>query len=863
MKKHSHPLPPKWAERFLHWYCDESLLEDLAGDLHERFMARTQSMSVLRARFLYIWDVLVFLKPYTLRRNRKGVSFFLLSGNYFKSSCRSLLKNKLHTSLVISGLTVSMAVFILITMYVSDELKYDRHYDKADRIYKITSILHAETGDTPVVSTDGFIGQRLEEQYPEVEESVALVKLQGKTAVKYKDRIFSEENIYRAEQTYFNIFSHQWLAGNSSTALADPRSIVLSRKMARKYFGIDTPLDSVLTIRDEDYLVTGVIGDLPGHTDLKFDALISTDHPHLAESEFWCIVFILFRNEDDAVGFENKLQPLAEKYLSSQVEGTGMTISYFMESLPEVHFGKQKLFDTPKSSKSNLYIFSIVAFFILLIACINYANLSTVHAAKRNTEAVIRKVMGAVPSQLIKQYLFESLIVCGISFLLSAGLAVLLLGAFNRLTGKIIPYDQFLSFSFLGFLFLLIILIGVFAGSYPATLLASAKPETVLRGHSRIVKKNRIRNGLIVFQFTACIGLMISAKIVFNQLEVMIEADPGFNKEQVLVIDIPRDPALTQQLPSFKTELASLPFVQYSSLVGYNSLPTSSMDKDGYEVEFNGEDVMRIFNNISVDEDYIELLNIKLKEGRNFDASDRENRTGAVLVNETLVASMGWKNPLGQILFEGTDEYEVVGIVKDFHFNSFHQSIGPIVIHCNNGYSEKLLVKVSLADFQSMSMLEQTWKRNLGKIPFQTEFLDTYFNQQYTNEAIMKNVLTYFTVFIFFIAGLGLFGMVAISTLQKTKEFGIRKILGARFPQIAFLVVKEFIFLVLVAGFLAVPITWWAMNEWLSAFAYKTTLDVLDFILPVGLGVVLAIMAMAYHTVRASHVNPIESIRCN
>lgn len=863
MKNNPHPKPPAWAERFLRWYCDASLLEDLEGDLHERFTARTRSMSIFRAKLLYVWDVLVFLRPYTFRKDEHGVSFLFMCGNYFRTSYRSLLKNRLHTSLIIFGLTVSMSGFILIAMYVTDELKYDRHYDKAGRIYRVSTILHGETGDTHVAGVDGYLGQKLEESYPEVEQSVALLKLPGKTTVHYQHKSFLEGGFYRAERTYFNIFSHQWLAGDPTTALDGPKKIVLTETIANKYFDKEEALNKILKIGAEDHTVTGVIRDLPRHTDLKFQALLSTGHEYLVEDNFWCITFILFQKNKDVEILEAGLQEVSKEFWSSQVEGTGTTLSYYMEPLPEVHFGDQKLFDTPKSSKSNIYIFSVVALFILLIACINYSNLSLVHAARRNKEAAIRKIMGALPFQLMKQYLFESFIVCLVSFMLALGLTAIFLEPLNRLASKELSIDQFLNAPFLCLLFLIIVAISFVAGSYPAKLLSSAKPEHALKGHDRVIKKNRLRDGLIVFQFTASIALMICTKIVFDQLNVLIYSDPGFSKEQVLVIDIPRDQNLMQQMPSFKNALASLPFVRNSSLVGYNSLPTSSMDMDGYEVLHNGKDVTRIFNNISVDEDYINLLDIQLKEGRNFNSNDVEHNTGVILVNEKLAKDMGWQNPLGQVLFFGTDEHEIVGVVKDFNFNSLHNPIGPIVIHSATGFHEKLMIGLRHVDFQSINVLELAWRKHFSKTPFNIEFLDAYFNQQYRNEETMRNIMEYFAIFTLVIAALGLFGLVAISTDQRTKEFGIRKVLGARFLQIASLVLKEFMILILLAGFLSIPIAWWSMNEWLSEFSYKTTFDVTDFALPILLSMALAILPMAYHTIRASGINPVESIKCN
>ncbi len=816
-------------------------------------------MNPLRARLLYVWDVLVLLKPYTLKRSHTA-SFFFLFSSYLKPSYRSLLNNKLHTSLILFGLTTSIAAFILLVMYVDDELKYDRHYDKAERIYKITSEVSSATANSLIVGTDGYLGQRLEEFFPEVEESVEMVKLPGKTLIQYEEKTFSEESLYRAERSYFNIFNHSWIEGAPSTALSSPKKILLTQKLAEKYFGRETALNKTVKIGPNDFTVAGVIRNLPSHTDLKFDALLSTDYEYLAETDYWCITFILFNSKMNPGIFEKKMNEINEQNLQNEVAGSDASFLYRMEALPDVHFGKQKIFDTPKSSRSNIYIFSIIAFFILFIASINYANLAMVQAFKRNTEAGIRKIMGALPSQLAKQFLLESFMVCSTSFILGGSLAFLLLGFLNQLTGKQLSPSQFLNFPLFSILLLVIIFMSLLAGGYPALLVSSAKPINALRGHDRIIKKNRFRNVLIVFQFTASIVLIICTEIVYDQWNLLTQTNPGFKKEQVLVIDVPTDKSLVPLLQGMKNDLQTLPFVKRISSVGYNSLPTSSMDLDGYEVEYNGENVTRIFNNITVDENYLDLLEIEVKKGRNFRAQDIESNENYILINESLVAAMGWDHPLNETLYENSEAYQVAGVVKDFHFNSLHKIIEPMVIHSNPGRPEKLMVRLNEANFQTLQTLEEHWKK-IMESPFEAEFLDSYFNHQYRNEKTMQQVLQYFSTFTLIIACLGLFGLVAISTVQKTKEFGIRKVLGAKFPNIAFLVVKEFIVLVALAAVFALPIAWWSITLWLTEFSYKTILTVSDFALPVLVTFFIAILSMAYHTVKASLTNPVDSIK--
>jgi putative ABC transport system permease protein len=450
-----------------------------------------------------------------------------------------------------------------------------------------------------------------------------------------------------------------------------------------------------------------------------------------------------------------------------------------------------------------------------------------------------------------------------VSFIIALGLSVILLGFLNHITARDLSVGQLLNAPFLAVIFLTVVLIGFMAGSGPAAMLANVKADHVIKGHVAVLKRNRIRNGLIVFQFAACISLMICTKVVYDQLTVLMDSNPGFNKNQVLVINIPADYTSHEQVSGFRNEINSLPFVQNVSLVGYNSLPTSSIDIDGYEVAFNGETVTRLFRNITVDERFTDLLEIDVVEGRALLPGDLENNTGAVLVNESLVSGMGWTEPLGEVLFFGTEEYEVVGVVRDFNFSSLHHPIEPTIIHGSAGYPEKIMVKVNAMSFRHMRDLELAWKKHFSGMAFQVEFLDTYFQAQYRNEETTKNVLMYFAVFTIIIAGLGLLGLVAISTFQKTKEIGIRKVLGAGFFQIAILVVKEFIILVIVGGLISIPVSWWSMREWLHNFSYKTTFDIGDFLVPLVASIVIALLAMSYHTISITRKNPSESINRN
>lgn len=855
--KSKEPNPPKWAEHLLESICDPALREDLLGDLHERFIVRTRSMSLFRAKLLYLYDVLIFLKPYTVRKDR-DISLLFMLPTYLRTAKRSLVKDALHTVLTIFGLSLSVIAFLFIAFYVDDELKYDRHYDKAERIYRITSDIRSLTANTPIVGTDGHLGQRLKDLYPEIEETVEMVKVQGKSTVSYGDRISTEDKLYKAERTYFQIFSHEWISGSPGSALRTPKSIVLTKKLSDKYFEDQSALNKIITIGRQAYTVTGVIEDLPPHTDLKFDALLSADHQYLVETDYWCITFILTRSRIDEISFQKKLDELSKLYLQNEVAGTGAEMVYEIEWLPDVHFGKPKLFDTPKSSRSNIYIFSVFAFFILLIACINYINMASVKALRKTSEAAIRKVLGASSGQLTVQYLCESFLISCISILL-AGLAVyFLFPYFNRLTGKGMELTQVITPGMFFMLVAVLFSVCLLSGFYPAATWSSAKRVGVGKSHRTLVAKSFVRNLLIVFQFTISIGLMISTTVVYDQWKLLSESNPGFDKEQILVVDLPKDDLVS--VSHIKSNFLALPLVKNLSLVGYNSLPTSSMDIDSYEVEQQGEDVTRIFNNITVDENFVSLLGIEVVQGRNFTVQDLEYEASYILVNESFVTAMGWTQPLQEVLYWNSTAYEVVGVVKDFHFNSLHKKIEPIVIHGQSADPEKMMVKVDKPDFQSIQMLEDSWEK-ATKQSMQFEFLDTYFEAQYRNEQTMQSALLHFAIVTLIIACMGLSGLVALTTAAKAKEYAIRKILGADFKNIFFSILKEFTKLVVISIVIAIPIAFLSSSQWLQRFSYRTQIDLTDCIGAVGIALFFSVVSIVYFSIRAAFANPIQTIR--
>jgi putative ABC transport system permease protein len=849
--------PPLWAEKLLHALCEPALREDLMGDLHERFIYRTRSMSMFRAKLLYIFDVICFIRPYIVRKDWNVSLLFMLPAS-IRDAKRSLIKDPLYSIMNVGGLSLSIVAFLLIAVYVHDELKYDRHYDKSGRIYRITSEINSSTASTAIVATDGYLGPRLKEQCPEVEETVALTKVQGKTIITYGDKGFIEDKIYKAEHTYFKIFSHRWISGNPENALKSPKSIVLTRTLADRYFGEDPPLSKIIAVAGQPFTVTGVIEDVPSHTDLKFDALLSSDNEFLVDTDYWCITFILARDGFDDDNFQRQLDVLSKQYLQGEVSGSDAEMRYEFERLPDVHFGKAKLFDTPKSSRNNVYIFSVVALFMLAIACINYTNLAVARASRKTDEAVIRKILGARAAQLIFQNLCESFILCCVSLCIAVIAAWALFPHFTALSEKSLRFENVFRSPGIIAVVCLLGFTCVLSAVYPALKWSSVSPKSVLGSRNIVMRKSGMRDTLMVVQFTISIALMICTKVVYDQWKLLSSSNPGFNHEQIIVIDFPKTESVS---PARAIDaLTRLSFVKGVSGIGYNSLPTSSMDIDGYEVDVQGKNVTRIFNNITVDENYLDLLQIELLQGRKFSSNDIDNSENNVLVNESFVRAMGWTDPVNQVLYSYSIGYEVIGVVKDFHFNSLHKKVEPIIIHCSSKFPEKLMAKVNKLDFNSIEKLEREWRKATG-MSLHFEFLDSYFNAQYKNERRMQRVLMCFSLIAIVTASLGLSALVALSAARKSYAFAIRKILGAEFMAIARLIVGEFSRVILISICIAIPFSIFMIMEWLRQFSYKTQISVADCLLPVALSIAIVIVSITYFVVEAASANPVKALR--
>ncbi len=846
--------PPKWADRLLEWYCQPRLLEDLQGDLYERYERHLDKQGATWAALRYIWDVIRFIRPYTMRRSKAGHarSTGLMLSNYFKTSYRSLIKQRINSIVTISGLALGFSTFTLLCLYVNDELKYDRYLPNADRIYRVTMSYTSGSSSEHTAWSEPTVGQALQDRYPEIEAHVALVD--EKLTARAHNRVFREENFYYTTPGFFDVFPYEFEIGGVEPAFT-PGTVVITPGIAKKYFEDKNPLDEVLEIDGKDYRVSGVLQEIPSHTDLKFDALMAVDD---LVSYGWSFNFILFRDTGDAKDFQPKLDRTFAETLQKEFDKYDTKGQYHMEALPDVHFGTKKLFDTPKSSRANLYVFSTIALLVLIIAGINYMNISLANATKRKAEVGIRKAVGALNGQLKVQFMIESVLICLAGFTLGAGITVYCLPYLNDIVGKEIHWSEVFSPALLLFLLMVVLLLALGSASYPALYLSSAKPAEILKGKVKRVGNRLLSNTLVVAQFTVSIILMISTILIFRQLELIQSKSLGFDQEQILLVDIPRESTVHSNLAVLKNKLLGYPFVRSASFAGFNSWPTADMDVDVYEVYQDQNWQTKPFNNIDVDEHYFELLDLELVEGRAFTTGDMDGQYSVVIVNQALVDNLGWTNPLEQtVIYENGVESEVIGVVEDFHFNSVRDKIKPILIFPNGRYAEKLLLKIDSEDWwKAIELIESTWKSSIDAHPMEFQFLDQYVQAQYRGEQTMKQVFVYFMGIALSIACLGLFALIALTSSQRLKEIGIRKVLGARMGQLMITLSKDFLLLVAIALLLAIPLAVLGMRVWLNNFVYKTAISFDVFLVAGGTVVLLALFTMSFHIISASRTNP-------
>ena len=801
--------------------------------------------------------------------------------NYFKIGLRSLLRNKFFTAINIFGLTLGMTTCLLIMLYVQNEMSYDRFNKKADQIVRVVfrgSIQGEKMKEAMVMPP---VAQTLKSEYPEVLEATRL-RNYGSPRITYGDKTFKENAFAYADSNFFEVFTLPFLKGNPKTALLEPNTIVISEAVAKKYFGDEDPIGKVLEFKDfnSSYKITGVMRAMPVNSHFHFDLFASmASFPQSREfswmtSEYY--TYLVLPKGYDYKKLESKLPADVEKYMGSQLQkAMGMTYTQFRQKGNELGLYLQPLTDIHLHSDLNLelgpvsdiryvYIFSVVAIFMLLIACINFMNLSTAGASKRAREVGIRKVLGSLNGQLVRQFLLESLLLTSFAFLLSLMLVFWTLPFLNKLSGKDLSFNLLSNPWLLPGLLLFALVTGLLAGSYPAFFLSSFKPVTVLKGKLATMGKTvSLRSGLVVFQFFISIVLIIGTIIVHKQLSFIQNEKLGYNKDQVLIVQ--EAYWLGKNLEAFKQKLLRDPRIVSISSSGY--LPAGNTYNNNFMIyaDNNSDQLVKTLR-YDVDYNYIQTLEMEIADGRNFSKSFGTDSLG-IIINEETAKAFGWgKNALGHHLTRPDNDgtkvtYHVIGVVKNFHFKSFHEPISPLVMVLGNN-NENIIVKTNTKDIAGLkNTLKKNWDDLKGEVPFSYTFLDDRFNNSYESEQKIGLILSIFAGVTIFVACLGLLGLATFTAEQRTKEIGIRKVLGASITNIVSLLSMDFIKLVFIAFIVATPVAWYMMNKWLQDFAYKTNISAWIFLLTAVLAISITIITVSFRAIRAAVVNPVDSLR--
>lgn len=790
--------------------------------------------------------------------------------NYLKIAFRNLWRHKGFSLINIIGLAVGMTACFLIFIYVNFELSYDKFNQNFDQIYRLNTDIKSPNEVLHWSSASAPMGPALKADYPdEVKEDVRVFG--GTFLVQNGSRKFQENNISFTDPSIFKIFTFPFIQGNPATALSEPFHIVLTETMAKKYFGrTDIVGKSLLLDGKTPVQVSGVIKDVPLNSHFNFDVLMSSSTMETMKliympewGNFSNYTYLLLPKGYNAAKLQAKLPAFLARHITEDQRRKGYNYTLFVEPLKEVYMDNFR--GAPvNGNMTNVYVFSIVAVFILLIACINFVNLTTARASERAKEVGIRKVIGAFKNQLTMQFLGESVIISMVSFVVSFLLCLLLLPLFNHLAGKIISESIF-EHGYIFILFGISVAIGFLAGIYPSFVLTSFSITSVLKGRfSTSVKGIWLRKGLVIVQFTISIVLIVGTLIVYNQLNYMRGQSLGFDKDQMAIIDFNFDGAVQRQQQTIKDELRQLPGVV--SVSGSSNTPGNGTNVAYSEVESRAGSMMPMnLSMYQVDYDFMQQYGFKLLAGRAFSTTFPTDSTKSLILNETAVRQLGYVHPgdaIGRKFSQWGRTGQVIGVVKDFHFESLDQNIKPFSFRINPFNIGVFTVKIKGGQIpNTIAALQNKWKLLVPQRPFSYSFLDDNFNKQYLTEDRFGKIFMYFAILAIMISCLGLLGLASYSTLQRTREIGIRKVLGASVPGIVNMLSKEFLQLVAVAALIAFPIAWYGMHNWLKDFAYRINIGWWVFAVAGILAFLIAITTISFQAIRAAMANPVRSLR--
>jgi putative ABC transport system permease protein len=792
--------------------------------------------------------------------------------NYILISLRNLRKHFSYSIINVGGLGLGIATCLLLILWISHELSYDTFHEKSERLYR-GSMEYSFGGQVSKTSVSPTALLPALTSFPEVEDGVRVYNPSAWSPfiVRHEDHVFQETQFHFADSTFFNIFSFKLLKGNPANALTEPYSVILTEATARKYFGDTDPIGKTLLINNaQEYTVTGLLASLPDNSIIRFDFLGSFSSLSVAREQpiWWSAnyqTFIVLNKNATLSTVEERTNELVKKELAQDLTNEGDYVRYNFIPVPDIHlYSDFDVESVPVSDIKYVYIFSLIAILVLVIASINYVNLATARAADRAKEVGLRKVAGAVRQQLFTQFMGESVIITILAFALAFLLAQLALPFFNRLTGKEFLFESLLNPAFLTLSLATMVLIAILSGFYPALVITGFKPATVLKGNFRFSGSGIwLRKTLVVVQFSISVVLIIGTIIIQNQLSYIQDKKLGYEKENTIVI--PYERRMPEVYSTFETELLRSDVV--TEVGRGNESPVQI--RGGYSIqtkESTGRGV--IITGLPADEGYIPALGMEIVEGRNFTQADVKRATTdtvySFIVNETALAVMfiDRENAIGTPVELGSRQGEIIGVVKDFHFSSLHNPIGPLVIFTEESQLAHVFVKLAPGEIKaSLEKIKDICNRVYPHRPFEYQFVDQQYGALYKAEEQMGTIFTVFATLAIIIACLGLFGLVSFSAAQKNKEISIRKVLGATASNIVMLITRDYTPLILIAIVIGLPTAYWMMEQWLAAFAYKISIGLWPLVWASLICIVIAFGTASYQAIKAALINPVDNLR--
>jgi putative ABC transport system permease protein len=796
--------------------------------------------------------------------------------NFFIFAFRLLQRDKLHSIINTIGLSIGIACCMIIMMYLQNELSYDQYHEKADRIYRLGIQITMGDQSESYAQSSWSIGKRLKDEYPDIVDYVRIEPFWD-VLFKYEDNVFYEDNIALADPSIFEIFSFKFIHGNPATCLKEPGNLVLTETLARKYFGDQNPIGKIIQLGNKyDCDVTAVVEDMPHNSHMRLNALVAmaslsvvapeVDFDNLSLMEADCFTFLLVEEGFSLKNFMEKFKSFRTKFIAEEEKRYRQKYDPIFLKLADIHYGSHLRFDYPIGNKAYIYAFLTIGIFILALACINYINLATARALVRTREIGIKKILGADRRHLFFQLLAESLMATLIALLIAVALVELIMSApfFKQLLNGALQPDLLNNAFFVYGLLALWFFIGLFSGLYPALYFSSIQPAKALGGTLTYAKsESLIRRSLVMFQFIISIAVAVFAVYMYVQIDYMRSRNMGFKKENVVSIKLHED-ADVDKLPGILKELRRHPDI--TSITTAHTRPGKAWTN---LISVEGKNGMEEHNfyRFLVNYDFLETLGIELVKGRDFDENRPSDKDSAVIVNEKFVEYMGWENPIGKKLTRGLPDKpgfsgQVIGVVKNFNFYSLHHQIEPLWLSLQHKIGGSVIVRIKAGRLVSViDVLKENWKQIHPGYPFVYSFLDKEFDRFYDADRKQNQLINIFSIMCIVISCLGLLGLTSFNTSRRVKEVAIRKIYGASATRIILMLFKEILYLIIMASFLAIPLSLAFIHIWVRNFAYRSDINVIFIFVTAAMALIIAFLTAGYHCIRVARSNPVDTLR--